>query len=400
MKGRKPPTRPKLFIIADAAVDTGFAQVTHNIVDNLYKAWDITILAINYYGDPHPVQSKASLWNPAGAVHGDLYGFSRVQPLLEQVQPDIVLVIQDPWIASQYVEYFKKTPGKKVLYTPVDAKNIKQMYVDEINKGYDRVVGYTQFGVDELLEAGLTVKTSVVPHGVDTTMYFPLDKNEVRERAGIDPKFFIVQMVDRNQKRKRIDLGLYYFSEWVKRTNKPENVKFYYHGALRDEGWDIGQLCVYLGIKDRLVLSHENLSPSRGFPIEAMKLVYNLADIKLSMANEGWGLTTMESMACGIPNVAPRYSALGEWANNGVEYLDISNIPYFTTNGINTMSGIPTLESTLEILERLYTSKQERDTLGKKGFDLINQEQFRWKNIAKKFERIFFDVIEQGIDDE
>src|SRR6185503_10536800 len=122
-------------------------------------------------------------------------------------------------------------------------------------------------------------------------------------------------MVDRNAPRKRLDLGMYYFSEWVK--DKPENVMFYYHGALKDEGWDIGDLARYLGIDKRLVLSHQDLNPALGFPLEAMKLVYNLADVKLSCATEGWGFTAMESMACGVPNIALAYSALGEWARGG-----------------------------------------------------------------------------------
>jgi hypothetical protein len=282
-KGRKVATKPKLFIIADAAVDTGFAQVSHNIIDNLHQRWDIDVLAINYYGDPHPIQHKARLWSPTGTTHGDVYGYSRIENLIRNIKPNVVLLIQDPWIAAEYAHILKKiTEPRKVLYTPVDAANIKKMYVDPINEAYTHIVGYTQFGISELTRSGLSLPTSVIPHGVDKSIYYPLDRTEVRKEAGLSVDDFIVQVVDRNQIRKRIDLAMHYFAEWVHTTNKPDTVRFYYHGALRDEGWDIGQLAKELGIHDRLILSHEDLSPSHGFPIEAMKLVYNVADVKLS----------------------------------------------------------------------------------------------------------------------
>lgn len=402
-KGREVPKKKKLFIIADSCVDTGFSKVSTSLIENLYKTWDIDVLGINFYGDPHPTQKLANVWCPTAATPGDIYGFNRVKPLLKQIKPDVVLVINDPWVASEYVATFKDTPGLKVLYTPVDAKNIKPMFVEEINKGFDHVIAYTQFGLQELRNAGLTVPASVIPHGIEKRDFFPLNKAEVRKQAGLSDDLYIVQVVARNQIRKRIDLALYYFAEWVKRTNKPKNVRFYYHGALVDEGWDIGQLANYLGISDRLVLSHQNLNPAHGFPLEAMKLVYNVADVHLSTTQgEGWALTTMESMACGIPQIVPEYSALGEWCRdaNGnpvVEYTDVSEIPFFNVKGLNTQGGIPEMDSTIAALEKLYRNPQYRQELANKGYQLVIQPQFEWKNVAKAFENTFNTVKKAAV---
>jgi glycosyltransferase involved in cell wall biosynthesis len=399
MKGRKIPEKRKLFLIADCAVDTGFAQLSHNIINHLYKQWDIDVLAINYQGDPHFIQQKARLWNPAGVIQGDLYGISRIQTLISNINPEAILVINDPWIAAEYVPELNKVKGKKFLYTPVDAKHIKPMYVERINEGFDHLIAYTQFGLDELRASGLNIPASVIPHGVDTTVFYPMDKKEVRREAQIDENYFIVQMVDRNAPRKRLDLGMYYFSEWVK--DKPENVMFYYHGALKDEGWDIGDLARYLGIDKRLVLSHQDLNPAHGFPLEAMKLVYNLADVKLSCATEGWGFTAMESMACGVPNIALAYSALGEWARGGIEYIQASDIPLFTSKGLNTRAALPDMQSTLNALEKLYNNAAYRLDLGRRGYNLVTQPQFEWSNIAKKFEDTFINAtLKEPVDDD
>lgn len=237
-KGRIVPEKKKLFIIADACVDTGFAKVSHSLIENLHNRWKIDVLAINHYGDGHPIMKldNVNVWTPTANQLGDVYGMTRVKGLLNGLKPDVVLVINDPWIAADYVSVLKDTPGKKVLYTPIDAKNIKTLFVDEINQGFDHVIAYTEFGRAELTKSGLTVPTSVIPHGIDRSVFFPLNKTETRKQAGLDNDFYIVQFVSRNQIRKRLDLAMYYFSEWVKRYNLPDTVRFYYHGAVLDEG--------------------------------------------------------------------------------------------------------------------------------------------------------------------
>jgi hypothetical protein len=62
----------------------------------------------------------------------------------------------------------------------------------------------------------------VVPLGVDTDIYKPGDKSAARKKLGIAPvkdTDFIVCNVNRNQNRKRIDLTILYFAEWI-RTRK------------------------------------------------------------------------------------------------------------------------------------------------------------------------------------
>lgn len=275
-------TKKNLFIVSDAGVDTGFARVAHSIINELHKTYNIDVLAINYVGDPHDIQSKARLWNPSGVAAGDVYGMSRLPVLVENTKADIMLFIQDPWILAEYAPLLDTIDIPKIAYTPVDAQHIKKMYTEPINDVYTHVIAYTEFGKKELIDGGLTLPTSVIPHGIDKNIFYPIAREEARRKGGIDANYFIVQVVDRNQQRKRIDLAIEYFADWVK--DKPKNVMFYYHGAVRDQGWDIGELMQYHGIHDRLILSHQNLNPSHGFDVEYMKYVYAIADVKMSVS--------------------------------------------------------------------------------------------------------------------
>lgn len=381
----------KLFIIADAGADTGFASVTHNLIDNLYDRWDIHVLAINYQGDPHPLQSKAKMYYPAAKAQGDFYGINRIAELTHKIKPDIVFLINDPWVASSYQPLLEKSgyKGPIVLYTPVDGYNVMPAYVQPLNT-FTHVVGYTQFGIDRLKESGLEVPTSVIPHGVNKKLWKPIDRAEAREKQGFEQDWFIVNVTDRNQIRKRIDLAFYYFAQWVHSTNKPITVKLHYHGGMRDTGWDLFQLTKAFGIGDRLLISHPNLTAQQGIPLDLMPYYYAPADVGLSTTmGEGWGLTTHERMAMKIPMIVPEYSALAEWARGGVHYTKISDIPYFSVNSVNTKGGVPDMQSTIDALETMYVDKDYREHIAQKGYDLATQAKFSWRNIAMQFHNVF-----------
>ncbi len=378
-------TKKKLFLIADAGCDTGFASVSHNLIENLYDRWDIHVLGINYQGDPHPIQSKCKLYNPSAKVQGDLYGINRVGELLHTIKPDVALLVNDPWVGSSYQPLFEKSKYDVpiVLYTPIDGLNIMNEYIEPLNN-FTHVIAYTNFGVAQLQKGGLTIPTSVIPHGVNKKLWKPLDRKEAREKQGFDEDWFIVNVTDRNQIRKRIDLAFHYFAEWAK--DKPDTVKLHYHGAVKDSGWDLLQLAHYLGISDRLIISGKHISAQTGIPLDVMPWFYAPADVGLSTTmGEGWGMTMHERMAMKIPMIVPRFSALGEWANGGVHYVDINPIPYYNTNGLNTCGGIPDMQSTIDALELMYTNQTYREDIAQKGYELATQSKYMWKNIALQF---------------
>lgn len=102
------------------------------------------------------------------------------------------------------------------------------------------------------------------------TQFFPVKKEEARQKLGLPEDLFIIGFVGRNQPRKRIDLLMHAFSLFAK--DKPEHVRLYYHGALVDAGWDIEQLAVYFGIDNRLIITSRDVTPVAGVSIENVEL--------------------------------------------------------------------------------------------------------------------------------
>jgi len=378
----------KILWIGDAVAHTGFATVTHAILDYICKFAEVHVLGINYQGDPHDY--KYPIY-PA-MIGGDVYGINRLPELLARIQPDIVCVLNDPWIVKEYVDIIKSTPAKAVCYVPVDSPNMRSEFAEALNK-FDTVIGYTQFAIDELRKSGMTANSVIIPHGVDRKLFSPVNKVEARSKLGMNPDWFVVGCTNRNQPRKRLDLAVKYFAEFAK--DKSDNVKFYYHGGLKDQGWDIIQLAKYYGIgDDRLIITSPNITAGKGIPREMMKFMYSSHDVHISTTlGEGFGLTQAESMACGVPQIVPQWSALDEWCRFDDGSPSVLYVPCTTTlvntGGINTIGGVADESIFVKSLNYLYENEQARADFSSAALTLINQPKFDWDNVSKEFLRVF-----------
>ena len=89
-----------ILVIGDGVATTGFARVMHGVFENLPRGkYDVHHLAINYRGDPHDYKAKIY---PAMIAGGegmfDVYGISRIRPLINQIKPKLVFLLNDIWV--------------------------------------------------------------------------------------------------------------------------------------------------------------------------------------------------------------------------------------------------------------------------------------------------------------
>jgi glycosyltransferase involved in cell wall biosynthesis len=386
---------PVMLYVGDYPVQTGFGVVGTNLIKTFKKHYDVHVLGVNYYGDYNELNEGLKVY-PASLNGSDIWGKDRLGEIIAKVYPNVVFILNDPWIGRDYGEVITKlkemNPNLKTkfyLYTPVDAENVKQDFIDGLQV-YDRVITYTEFGRRELevRKKGEGLKNvAVVPHGVDTRTFYKIpDKKTIKKNLGLKPDDYVVLCLQRNQPRKRIDLTMFYFAEWVKRYNLPESVKFYYHGALQDFGIDILQWAEYLGIDNRMAISSPNIRPDRGLTKEQLNLVYNSADVFFTTtAAEGWCLPVAEAMAVGCPVIIPSHSALAEWPNGNAEYMSCYPFPTLTDRGLNTVHHVTYMESAIHSLNKLYVDAQYRKNLGDAGEKHMKSPKFNWEAIANTF---------------
>jgi len=402
---------PKMLFVGDFPVQTGFGVVATNLINTFKKHYEVHVLAVNFFGDYDPSLDGLHVY-PASGNGNDIWGKGRLNELILKITPDIVFVLNDPWIAMDYANNFKlvkeKYPALKTkyfAYIPVDAENVKQDFVEGLRL-YDRVITYTQFGKDQLQyrmnsegQDFSLQNVAVIPHGVNTNVFkkLDLDRKTLRGQMNLSEDDFVVLCLQRNQPRKRLDLTFYYFAEWVKRYSLPKSVKIYYHGALQDFGIDIVQWCEYLGIEDRLAISSPNIRPDSGLTVEQLNMVYNTADVFFTTtAAEGWCLPAAEAMATGVPVILPKHSALAEWPEGNAHYMDVYPFPSLTDRGLNTIHHVTEMESAINALNKLFIDETYRKNLGTKGMQHINQEKFKWPVIAKQFVEIIDGELKQN----
>lgn len=381
----------KLFWVGDAVAQTGFARVTHGVLDQLYKTgdYDISVLGVNYNGDPHDYPYRIY---PA-RLGGDLLGYNRLAPLVEIEKPDILVLFNDIWVVLQYLKLLEECKHKVPMatYFPVDSRGYIPDWVKPLYT-LDKVFVYTNFAVDVLQEAGFKKPVTVIPHGIDTDMYFPIKQSEARASLnGLNPDDFIVFNGNRNQPRKRIDITVKGFCQFAK--DKPD-ARFYAHMGIVDAGWDLIPLvereCKRHGMKGetgfRLILTHPNLGPANAVTEKELNVIYNTADVGINTSlGEGWGLVPFEQAACGVPQITTDYSASKELFEGRGHLLPIRQ--FITAEKVNTEGGLVHEDDVAEALEHYYNDKDQRMADAAKVFEFTQKPEFRWENIAKIWDR-------------
>jgi len=389
---------PKLLYLGEACASTGFSRVTHSLLDRLFYSenedWDIHVIGVSYFGDPHPYDYKIY---PA-IIGGDFLGVGRLRSLAEQIKPDVIVLHSDLWIIHEAAETVKDLGIPIVLYFPVDAESF--VVQPELLKPY-HLVTYTQFGVDQLRQSGVEQSIDILNLGVDTNTFYPIDRNIAREALGLDPDSFIVLNANTNSPRKRIDLTIKGFREFA--ANRP-NTKLHLHMELMT-GWNIVALFEKEAIANgfdpqgRLITSGNinRIKQDGALPSQTLNLIYNAANVMINTSEgEGWGLVAVEGAVCGVPQIVPGHTACRE-------------LFYHSETGIlidaeSTRSDLQTLREWSEVdqhlvahaIKTVYECDGQGDVelLVENAYQKFTSPAYSWDAIAWQFEEILLRSIE------
>ena len=374
----------KLLWVSDAACPTGFARATHEILDVVRHSYDVTVLGMNYRGDPHPYPYPIYACMPGG----DGFGVGRLIWMCDLVRPDVIVFQNDGWNIPAYmarlklVEDYAKIPVIATL--AVDGKNFQGKWLD----GVSHAVFWTRFALGEARAGGYLGPASVIPLGVDLNNYYPMEKHEARALKGVPTELqdsFIVGNVNRNQPRKRWDLTIRYFAQWASSEGIPDALLLLHIAPTGDTGVQPQQLAKYYGLKNLLVIE-----PPMWYGVAEndMRETYNCLDVQITTTQgEGFGLTTFEGMACGVPQIVPAWSALKELTKDAAWQIPCSSTaigsPY-----VNVLGGVADEAEFMVALNALYRSKELRQEWGQKGLQRVREARFQWPEIGRQFKQV------------
>lgn len=355
---------PKVLWVGDAGVSSGFAMCSHAVCDHLHASgWDVHVLGINYWGEPHDYPYKIYPSRNPHEGGRDAWGVDRLPFLIADLRPDIVVILQDPWNIPGYMQGIKAVLPPDFRLPPI----VGWLAVDSNNQNADHLTGlshvivWTKFAARELIGAGYTGKLAIVPLGVDTEIFKPMNQRSCRDLifAPDTPKdSFVVGVVGRNQPRKRLDIVLESFALWTKSYGIEDAYLFLHIGPTGDVGYDIYSLGKYYGITDKLKVS--NPAIGKGFAQDLMPKIYNSFDVYLSCAHaEGWNLPALEAMACGIPCVLPDQGGPSTWAKGTAHLVPCDRtVVSAPIDGMAfTLGAQPNPQCTVEAINEAYVAK-------------------------------------------
>jgi len=285
--------------------------------------------------------------------------------------------------------------GNKIIaYSPVDALPVNRKWIEPIDKTGTKLVTYTRFAKEGIQEA-LNIPVEIIGHGVDTDQFYPVeDARDFIQNLTNDG--FVIQNVNRNQPRKRLDLFFLAAKRWLNTKSKDDrdNIFIYYHGAINDIGWNIPDLAGRWKIDDRIVITDQhNFTPASGVEIEYLSRIYSSADLHVvTSMGEGFGLSPMESAACGVAQIVPEHSACKEiWKDVGsLIHVERSEV---LSGGINTEGGVISVDHLVELFEYYYTHRDELKAMSKRCYELSQSKQYSWEHVTEKFNSLIEYVL-------
>ncbi len=393
-----------LLWVGDAGCPSGYGLATHKILETLHKHFKVTVLGINYNGDPHEYPYKMYCASPGG----DAFGVGRLVWACDIAKPDVIVLQNDPWNIPRYIQALKQRTADYnceyadvpvVGHLAVDGKNVTGSWIKDLTTA----VFWTEFAAREARAGGFEKPSAVIPLGVDLKDYYPVERIEARMRR-LPPSLddaFIVGNVNRNQPRKRWDLTVRYFAMFIKglkggETDEViratptvrEDAFLYLHTApTGDVGPYVRALAKYYGGKelaDRLILQEP--PAFYGASIDEMRDTYNCFDVQISTTQgEGFGLTTFEGMACGVPQIVPDWSALGELTKGAARLVPCTSTAIGPPFVANVIGGVADEREFIAALEMMYQGKSARTPWLEAGLNKVRESRFDWSVIGERW---------------
>ena len=396
--------KPKLLWIGDVIATTGFARVTHNVIDRLKDKYEIVILGCNWHGDPDPLQQTYKIYPASNRFQHGAFGEDRIREIVEIEKPDVVFTINDCWIInhqySKIHDLHQHLGFKFVGYMPMDSYNWVGCLADTAN-AWDAVISYTEFGAHEFIKGGIQKAISVIPHGVTSGQFKPGDKIAARKKLGVKEDAFIVFNGNRNQFRKRIDITIDAFADFA--VDKPD-AYLYLHMGTKDQGWDV--MAVFaremqkrgLDPNGRIIMTANTPNPP-SVPVDLLETIYQAADVGVNTCKgEGWGLVNFEHAACRVAQVVPDHTSCKEIFEGYGKLIRCEHIDVDT----NFAREMPCPSSThlTEILNELYEDREKLDAVAELCYLRATDDAFNWDTVAAQFDGVFQEVLNPVLEPE
>tara|TARA_Y100000593_G_C4301054_1_gene333374 strand:- start:1390 stop:2412 length:1023 start_codon:yes stop_codon:yes gene_type:complete len=241
-------------------------------------------------------------------------------------------------------------------------------------------------------------ETIHVPHAVDTDIFKKLPEKDIKEFKQLhfpDPNdgkltFF---WNNRNARRKQSGTLIFWFKEFLDIVGH-DKARLLMHTEVKDpNGQDLEAIINHLGLVNGEVIFSQTKVPPEG-----LSLIYNMIDCTINISDaEGFGLATLESLACEKPIIVNMTGGLQEQVTDGKEWFGVGVEP--ASRAIIGSQDIPWIyedrlnkDDFVQALLKIYNmTAEERAEIGKKGREHA-VKNYSLAEYAKNWDNVFTKV--------
>jgi glycosyltransferase involved in cell wall biosynthesis len=252
----------------------------------------LKIIPWNGYGDANILRQVMEMYNPSAILHfTDPRYFSWLYHIEHEIRQKCPLVYYTIW------DDLPLPLWNRDFYESCDylACISKQTYGIITNIG--KIESNTRSPFEDW-------QVDYVPHGIDSNVFKPINVDTIPAEfkkviLGDKAYDFVLFWSNRNIRRKQPADVIVAYSEFCKSlpNNEGKNCLLLMHTAVRDEnGTDL------MAVKNAMCSEYDVRFSESKLTQEQLNWLYNLSDVTINIAgNEGFGLTTAESVMAGTP---------------------------------------------------------------------------------------------------
>jgi glycosyltransferase involved in cell wall biosynthesis len=317
------------------------------------------------------------------------YGSDAIIAHALDYKANVVITMQDvPMLDPQHLQQLKYW----VPYVPIDKDPCPPGVLDRLRYAY-KIITFSKFGQETLLKHGFT--STLILEGTDPELLKPIDKAQARKDFGIPQDAFIFGMIAANKEnppRKSFQESLEAFKRFS--DNHPE-AKLFIHSQQRGPGgFPVEEFAHYLGLKDKIIYM---LPYQAVFNSDSKRIAKEMScfDVLLHPSRtEGFGLTVVEALSCGVPVIVNNTTSMPEMVKEGVTGFICETDKKGWWSNDNSYVYSPDVQSLYDKMEASYKLVKEKGAETAKAcrnfvlenYDIDKLYQNKWKTFLEELQ--------------
>ena len=377
--------KQKILVISDHPLSpSGVGTQTKYMIEALLKSGRYKVVCLGgaiKHNNYNPVRVEP--WMDDWIIYPiDGYGNPEIiRSVLQKERPDVLWFMTDP----RFYEWLWEIENEVRAYVPMVYYHVWDNFpIPYFNKIWydsnDEVVTISKVTDKIVSTTSPEAYGTRIPHAVNSAFFFPYKDAGLLEgvknlkeqlfspsKVYSNPNKKIFFWNNRNARRKQSGTLIWWFKEWLDKVGHDKAMLLMHTDPRDPHGQDLPHLIEHLGLNDgQVMLSTKKVEPHE------LAAMYNLADFTINISDaEGFGLATLESLACGTPIIVNMTGGLQEQVTDGKEWfgwgiqpasktvIGSLQVPYIYEDRISQSDFEATLTKALKLTKTKYKKMSE-----------------------------------------